>query len=66
LLNAAGILLRRLKLALIEINHLYKIFGPKPKDTLALLKKGEAKSEVLQNTRHTIALQDVSLEIEEG
>jgi len=55
-----------LKLALIEINNLYKIFGPKPKEILASLKAGKTKKEVLKKTRHTIALQNINLEIEEG
>jgi len=53
-------------LALIEINNLYKIFGPKPKEILASLKAGKTKKEVLKKTRHTIALQNINLEIEEG
>jgi len=53
-------------LALIEINNLYKIFGPKPKEILASLKGGKTKKEVLKKTRHTIALHDINLEIEEG
>lgn len=53
-------------MALIEINNLYKIFGPKPKEILASLKGGKTKKEVLKKTRHTIALHDINLEIEEG
>ena len=53
-------------MALIEINNLYKIFGPRPKEVLASLKEGKSKDEVLKKTRHTIALQNINLEIEEG
>ncbi len=53
-------------MALIEINNLYKIFGPRPREILSSLKSGKTKEEILKKTRHTIALQDINLEVEEG
>ena len=50
----------------IEINNVYKIFGPKPKEVLEMVKGGSGKEEVLEKTGHTVGLDNVSLKIEEG
>ena len=50
----------------IEINNVYKIFGPKPSDVLQMVKNGASKEEVLDKTGHTVGLDDVTLKIEEG
>ena len=50
----------------IEINNVYKIFGPKPHDVLEMVKSGSGKEEVLEKTGHTVGLDNVSLKIEEG
>ena len=50
----------------IEINNVYKIFGPKPSDVLQMVKDGASKEEVLDKTGHTVGLDDVTLKIEEG
>ena len=50
----------------IEINNVYKIFGPKPHDVLGMVKSGSGKEEVLEKTGHTVGLDNVSLKIEEG
>ena len=50
----------------IEINNVYKIFGGNPKSVLPQVKEGATKDEVLENTGHTIGLDNVSLKIEEG
>jgi glycine betaine/proline transport system ATP-binding protein len=50
----------------IEINNVYKIFGPKPHDVLEMVKSGSGKEEVLEKTGHTVGLDNVSLRIEEG
>ena len=50
----------------IEINNVYKIFGPKPHDVLKMVKSGSGKEEVLEKTGHTVGLDNVSLKIEEG
>ena len=50
----------------IEINNVYKIFGDNPKSVLPQVKEGATKDEVLENTGHTIGLDNVSLKIEEG
>ena len=50
----------------IEINNVYKIFGPKPQQVLEMVKGGSSKEEVLEKTGHTVGLDNVSLKIEEG
>jgi len=50
----------------IEINNVYKIFGNSPKSVLPMVKEGSTKDEILENTGHTVGLDNVSLKIEEG
>ena len=50
----------------IEINNVYKIFGPKPDQVLEMVKGGSGKDEILEKTGHTVGLDNVSLKIEEG
>ena len=50
----------------IEINNVYKIFGGNPNSVLPKVKKGATKEEILENTGHTVGLNNVSLKIEEG
>lgn len=53
-------------MAFIEIRDLYKIFGPKPLEVIKVLEKGGTKTGILQRSKHTVALQNVSLSIEKG
>jgi glycine betaine/proline transport system ATP-binding protein len=50
----------------ISIESVYKIFGPEPLSVLDRVKAGASKTEILEETGHTIGIRDVSLEIEEG
>ena len=50
----------------IEINNVYKIFGPKPASVLKMVQEGASKEDVLEKTGHTVGLDNVSLKIEEG
>ena len=50
----------------IEINNIYKIFGNKPDSVMDMVKGGATKDEVLEQTGHTVGLDNVSLNIEEG
>ena len=47
----------------IDVQHLYKIFGPRPGDVLARLQEGAGKDEILADTGHTVGLHDVNLRI---
>tara|TARA_B100000989_G_scaffold30891_1_gene19726 strand:+ start:43 stop:1068 length:1026 start_codon:yes stop_codon:yes gene_type:complete len=50
----------------IEINNVYKIFGNNPNSVLPQVKEGATKDDILENTGHTVGLDNVSLKIEEG
>ncbi len=50
----------------IEVNDLYKIFGPNPGLALERLEKGMSKEELLQKTGHAVGVYDVSFTIDEG
>jgi len=50
----------------IEINNVYKIFGNNPNSVLPMVKDGATKEEILDQTGHTVGLDNVSLKIEEG
>ncbi len=54
------------KMSKIEINNIYKIFGNKPDSIMPMVQNGATKDEVLEQTGHTVGLDNVSLNIEEG
>ncbi len=53
-------------MAKIEIKNIYKIFGNEPQTILPMVQKGATKEEVLEETGHTVGLDNVSISIEEG
>ncbi|MDQ0314056.1 quaternary amine ABC transporter ATP-binding protein [Amorphus orientalis] len=53
-------------MALIEVEHITKIFGPNPKQALARVRQGLGKDALLAETGHTLGIDDVSLSIERG
>ena len=50
----------------IEINNIYKIFGPNPEQVLPMVEEGATKEQVMEETDHTVGLDNVSLSIKEG
>ena len=50
----------------IEIKNIFKIFGSDPQSVLPMVQKGATKEEVLEETGHTVGLDNVSISIEEG
>ena len=50
----------------IEIKNIYKIFGSNPEHVLPMVKDGASKEQVMEETGHTVGLDNVSLSIEEG
>jgi glycine betaine/proline transport system ATP-binding protein len=50
----------------IEIQNLYKIFGPHPEKVMPLLEQGLDKDEILEKTRHGVGVADVSFNVDEG
>ncbi len=53
-------------MAKIEVQGIYKIFGPRPQQWLEAARAGMSRDELLQRSRHTLGLRDISLSIEEG
>ena len=45
----------------IEINNIYKIFGNDPNSVMDMVKNGSTKDEVLEQTGHTVGLDNVCL-----
>ena len=43
----------------IEINNVYKIFGNNPQSVMPMVKDGANKEEVLEQTGHTVGLDNV-------
>lgn len=50
----------------ISVSGLTKIFGPRPTAAAELLRKGHTKREILEHTRSTVALDDVTLDLPVG
>ncbi len=50
----------------IEIKNVYKIFGNNPQSVMPMVRDGANKEQVLEQTGHTVGLDNVSLNIEEG
>lgn len=50
----------------IEVEKLYKIFGPAPEKALELLRKGRTKAEIMEETRHGVGVDNASFSVEEG
>src|SRR5699024_6671195 len=47
----------------IEVRHVYKLFGPSPKQALDLLHQGVGKTQVQQRTDNNVGLDDINLPI---
>lgn len=50
----------------IVVEDVYKIFGPNPKQAIAMLQKGVAKEEILEKTKNAIGVAGVSFSVKEG
>ena len=50
----------------IEINNIYKIFGPNPEQVLPMVEQGATKEQVMEETDHTVGLDNVSLSVKKG
>ena len=53
-------------MAKIEIKNVYKIFGENPSKILPMVQEGATKEEILEQTGHTVGLDNVSINVEEG
>ncbi|TQS76568.1 glycine betaine/L-proline ABC transporter ATP-binding protein [Ornithinibacillus gellani] len=50
----------------IKLDGVSKIFGPKPKSVIPMVKEGMSKSEILEKTGHTVGVYDASFDIKKG
>lgn len=50
----------------IECRHLWKLFGPDPERVRPLLTQGVSKTDILTQTGHVVAVQDVSFAVRPG
>jgi glycine betaine/proline transport system ATP-binding protein len=53
-------------MAKIEVENVYKIFGPNPQSVLPRAQAGEGKDQILADTGHTVGLHDITLSMEES
>lgn len=52
--------------ALIQVENLYKLFGPHPEKHMPLVHAGKTKDEILAATGHTLGLKNINLSIKAG
>ncbi|MHA6252478.1 quaternary amine ABC transporter ATP-binding protein [Oceanobacillus sp. CAU 1775] len=50
----------------VKIQHVTKIFGPRPKETLQFLEGDISREAFAEKTGHSIGIRDVSLDVKEG
>jgi len=50
----------------IKIEGLYKVFGKTPQKIMPRVKAGDSKDDILIETRHTVGLKNINLEIKKG
>ncbi|GLX32359.1 glycine betaine transport ATP-binding protein OpuAA [Leuconostoc mesenteroides subsp. dextranicum] len=50
----------------VEIKHLTKIFGKRPKAAMKMVKQNESKNEIVEKTGSTVGVYDINMSIEEG
>ena len=53
-------------MAKVEIKHLTKIFGKRPKAELKMVKQNKSKNEIVEKTGSTVGVYDINMSIEEG
>lgn len=53
-------------MAKIEVENLYKIFGPHPKRVLEMVKNGADKNVVMEKYKHGVGVNNASFQVEEG
>ena len=50
----------------VELNNVWKIFGPNPQHLFKTMDRGATRDEILSETGHVVAVRDVSLQIAES
>lgn len=52
--------------AKLKVKKVFKIFGDRPKEALALLAGGKSKESIFQTTSQTVGVQDANFDVDEG
>ena len=52
-------------MAKVEIKHLTKIFGKRPKAALKMVKQHKSKDEIVEKTGSTVGVYDINMSIDE-
>lgn len=50
----------------LEVENVYKVFGPSPKSVISMLKSDQDKDKILKNHKHVVGVNNVSFSVEEG
>lgn len=50
----------------IQVKQLTKVFGRNPHSIIKRIKQGQSKEQILEETRHTVGLNDVNFSVQEG
>ncbi len=50
----------------IQVENLYKIFGPHPEKAVNLLKEGRTKDEIMEETKHGVGVANATFHVDEG
>lgn len=50
----------------MQVRNLYKVFGPSPDLALKMLDQGASKDEILDKTKHSVGLADVTFDVYDG
>lgn len=50
----------------VEIKHLTKVFGKRPKAALKMVKQNKSKNEIVEKTGSTVGVYDINMTIEDG
>ena len=50
----------------IEVQNLFKIFGPHPAEAMKLIEQGLSKDDIMEQIKHGVGIADVSFDVKEG
>ncbi len=50
----------------VEVHNLFKVFGPQPQTILPMIKEGISKRQVMEDTGHTVGINNVSFQVKQG
>lgn len=50
----------------VQVRNLYKVFGDQPQSILPMIQEGASKRQVMEETDHTVGINNVSFQVEQG